>query len=148
MFQRLFKTICALFSRGDPVPVFSSGQGERISRFLTHRNQFNSRSVRSTAYYPPKDGRLSVYWTTELSESRVWNLGARFVAPARGVIHGRGDVNSLVVCNDAALTVERTASPHFRHVEICGWDRDTAKARLQALKIADKSILVMTPKES
>lgn len=145
MFQKLFKIICALFSRSEPTPKFTSGNGERISRFLTHRNQYSTekRVVRHSAFFPPPDLRLSAYWTTVISEDYVWRLGRRFVAPSRGPIHGRADVNSLVICNDAALAIERATNPHFRHVEVCGWDTDKARARLQAIKLANSAELVL-----
>lgn len=145
MFPKLFKIICGLFSRSEPTPNFTSASGERVSRFLTHKNQYSTQKqiVRPSAFFPPRDFRLSAYWTTSLSEARVWGLGNRFVAPHRGPIHGRGDVNSLVICNHAALTIERSINPHFRHVEICNWDVDSARARLQAVKLANSAQLVL-----
>lgn len=148
VFQRLFKTICALFTQSESVARFDSGTGERVSRFLTDRNQYSSPKniVRHTAFFPPKDLRLSVYWTTRISEQAIWDIGQEFIAPSRGPIHGRGDINSLGIAREAGLAIELTGIPHARHAEIFRWDADRAKVRLQAAKLADKARLVLVPK--
>lgn len=124
--------------------AFDSGAGETLCRFLTDRGHYSptKRIVRHTAFFPPRDNRLSVYWTTGCSDRVVWELGDRYVAPLRGPILGQGRVNSLVAYA-AGLTVDLTGVPHPRHADIVGWDVDRKKARLQAHKLADKAQLVL-----
>jgi len=86
-----------------------------------------------------------VYWTSSLSEEDIWDIGAQHVAPMRGPIDGRADLNSLVPYSEGSLTVELTGRPHPRHAEIVGWSEDRKKARLQAEKLADEATLVIQP---
>ena len=124
--------------------AFDSGAGETLSRFLTDRDHYSpaKRIVRHTAFSPPRDKKLSVYWTTGLSDDDIWALGDTYVAPSRGPILGQGILNSLTVYT-AELTVQLTKIPHPRHAEIFGWDLDPKKARLQQIKLADKARLVL-----
>lgn len=126
---------------------FDTGEGEKIARFITQSNHFSpsKKIVRHVAFMPPKATlRLSIYWTTGLSEEVIWEIGAQFVAPTRPV-RGRADLNSLVVCNEAELTIDVTGQPHPRHANIVGWDADEKKLRHQAQKLADKAALVTLP---
>lgn len=123
--------------------AFDSDQGENLCRFLTDKDHYSSAKhiVRPTAFFPPRNNRLSVYWITDCPEAEVWAIGDEHVAPARGPILGQGIVNSLVAYNDASLTVNVTGVPHARHADLIGWDEDRKKGRLQATKLADKARL-------
>ena len=67
------------------------------------------------------------------------------MANSRGPLHGRGDINSLIIAQEAGLGIELTGEPHARHADIVGWGTDRAKARLQATKLADKAKLIFVP---
>lgn len=122
--------------------AFDTPPGEILSRFLTQKDQFRNGIVRHTAFSPPRSQLLSVYWTTDFPDSEIWNIGDAYVAPARGPIFGRADLNSLVVY-EGDLSVNVTGVPHPRHADIINWDTDRRKARLQATKLADRSALVI-----
>lgn len=123
--------------------AFNAAPGERLSRFLTDRDHYSIAKgiVRHTAFSPPKNQRLSVYHTTGVSDAEIWNIGDRYVAPARGPILARADVNSQVIYENG-LEVVVTGDPHPLHADVINWDPDRRKARLQATKLADKSILI------
>jgi hypothetical protein len=124
--------------------AFDSGAGETLCRFLTDRDHYSptKRIVRHTAFSPPRDKKLSVYWTTGLFDRDIWALGDTYVAPSRGPILGQGILNSLTVYA-VDLTVELTKIPHPRHAEIVGWDADPKKARLRQVKLADRAQLAL-----
>lgn len=124
---------------------FDSGDGERISRFLTDRKQYSPTKnvVRHTAFMPPKTLRHSVYWTTDVSDGEIWAIGDQFVAPHRGAILGRADVNSLVIYYVVGLKIDLDGQPHPKHANIIGWDADEKKIRHQAEKLADKATLIL-----
>lgn len=124
--------------------AFDSGPGETLSRFLTDRDQYSSKKaiVRHTAFFPPRDNRLSVFWITGFPDNVVWRLGDTYVARTRGPVIGQAVFNSLVVY-DTGLAVDLTGVPHERHADIIGWDADRKRARLQAHKVADKALLVL-----
>ena len=92
---------------------------------------------------PPRTLRESVYWTSNIPEGDIWAIGVQFVTPRRGPIHGRADVNSLVVYQMPGFAVDLTGKPHPRHADIVGWDADRKKARLQAQKLADEATLIL-----
>lgn len=126
--------------------VFDSPPGETLSRFLTDRAQYSSAKgvVKHTAFHPPKDGRLSVYCVAATSDAEIWDIGDTHVAPQRGPILGRADFNSLVAYANR-LSVDVTGVPHPKHADVIGWDAERQKNRLQAVKLADESQLVMKP---
>ena len=124
--------------------AFDAPPGELLARFLTQRDQFRNGIVRHTAFSPPRSQRLSVYWISNIPESEIWSIGDAYVAPARGPILGRADLNSQIVFENN-LAVDVTGEPHPRHTDIINWDADRRKARLQATKLADRSTLVIVP---
>jgi len=144
--QTLFARIFGNSSRTEDWVGFDVAPGERMSPYLTDRNEYNrhKKIVRFSAFMPPKSLRKSVYWTTGLAETEIWGIGDDFVAPSRGPIRGRADFNSyLMSINIRQLAIELTRSPHPRHADIIGWDDDRRKRRLQAEKLADDAVLVM-----
>ena len=93
---------------------------------------------------PPKTGRLSVYWISGLQEATIWRIGDTHVAPTRGAIIARADLNSLVAY-EFQLSVEVTGTPHPSHADIVGWDLSSTMRRLQAIKLASTATLRRAP---
>lgn len=126
--------------------AFDSGRGELLTRYISDpghiRNSNNT--VKHNVFMPPKTGRLSVYWISRLSERTVWQIGNSQVAPQRGPIIARADLNSLVVY-EVQLSVEVTGTPHPRHADIVGWDLQSTMPRLQAIKLASSANLRRAP---
>ncbi|MGH8699743.1 MAG: hypothetical protein ACREVR_01020 [Burkholderiales bacterium] len=116
---------------------FSAPPGELLTRFITDKKQIRlaDGTIKHTAFMPPKDGRLSVYWVTALPDVEVWRLGDAYVVPHRGPMIGRGDLDSLKVY-EQNLRVEIVPVPHERHAEILGWNLASTEYRLQAVKLA------------
>lgn len=126
--------------------AFDSGAGELLTRYITDRGHIRSsdNSVRHNLFVPPRTGQLSVYWISGLQESAVWDIGNTHIAPARGPIIARADINSLAVY-DAKLSVHVTGIPHPRHAHIVGWDMSSTRLRLQAIKLARAAMLRRVP---
>lgn len=122
---------------------FDRPPGEDLCRFLTSKDHYSVQKhvVKHTAFHPPRDNRLSVYWVTGIADDEVWAIGDAHVAPQRGPILGLAAFNSLRACYECDLRVEVTGVPHPRHADVIGWSVDKQRARLQALKLADKSSL-------
>lgn len=114
---------------------FDSAPGEQITRFLLRDQVRADSSVRHSAFQPPKTGLLSIYHTQGLDHAAIWELGDTFVAPRRGPITVRADLNSLAVYA-VDLRVDIDGVPHARHGNVVGWDFSTAD-RLRAQKLAE-----------
>jgi hypothetical protein len=143
--RKLFAIIYKIFSRTKPQDPFSSGSGETMSRYLTHRDEFPRNIIRHSAFMPPiRNPRTSVYWISGIADEEVWNIGNTHVAPKRGPILGRADFNSLTVYQ-TGLAIDLTRIPHPRHADIIHWDQDRKKAKLQAMKLADAAIFIAVP---
>ena len=56
----------------------------------------------------------------------------------------RGDLNSLIAY-EAELSVEVTRTPYPRHADIVGWDLNSTRIRLQAVKLANSATLRRDP---
>jgi hypothetical protein len=124
---------------------FDTAPGETLSRYIFQRNRIRSSdsTVRHTAFEPPPTGRLSVYWTTNLSNPDVWHLCQQYVEPAVGKpAIARADFNSLHVYAEE-LAVDLDGVPHERHANVIGWNlAEPTKTRLQAIKLASVAMLV------
>ena|SRR2546422_696524 len=146
--QELSAIIYGTYLRIKLRPRFKVQPGERLSPFLFHSNEYDpgKKIVRHPAFTPSRRLRKSAYWTSKLLDGQIWSIGARFVAPLRGLpIKARADLKSTVVYDDLPLKVKLTSKPHPRHVDIVGWSGERKKDRLHAVKLADESKLVIYP---
>src|SRR6058998_89088 len=119
--QELSAIIYGTYLRIKLRPSFKTSPGERLSPFLFHSNEYDlaKNIVRPPAFIPPKHRRKSVYWTSKLLDTQIWSIGARFVAPLRGLpIKARADLPSTVIYNCPPLNVKLTSKPHPRHANI------------------------------
>lgn len=125
--------------------AFDEAPGESLSRYSFQQNRIrpSDSTVRYTAFEPPPTGRLSVYWTTGLSNPHIWQICQQHVEPAVGKpAIARADFNSLHVYAEQ-LTVDLNGVPHERHANVIGWNlADPTKTRLQAIKLASVATLV------
>lgn len=128
-----------------PLPNFDAVPGETLTRFLSDRSHLRADgSVKHNAFLPPKTGKLSTYWISRLPDDEIWRLGREYVAPYRGPILARADINSLA-CYELGLGVELDGVPHPRHANIVGWDPTTTEHRLRAVKLAAKATVQPAP---
>jgi hypothetical protein len=85
---------------------------------------------------PPPDKCLSVFRTSDLSETQVWKIGEsiRPIPPA-----ARADIR---VCNvyDTGLTIDADDNPP-RHANIVGWPEQDSAVKLKAIELAEKAQL-------
>lgn len=124
---------------------FNTGVGEQLSRFIVERSKIrpSDNTVKFNAFIPPTNGRLSVYWTTNLPAVEIWAIADQHVGPALGKhVIARAEINSLDVYAEN-LAVDLTGVPHPRHADIIGWDVASTATRLQAIKLASKAQLRM-----
>jgi hypothetical protein len=116
---------------------FDQPPGELISRFIFDSGKIrpSDNTAKHTAFVPPENGRLSIFWTTGLPEAEIWEICNVHVSPHLGrPVKARADLNSLAVYAQN-LTVTIDGVPHPRHGNIEGWDF-TTDTRLQCLKLA------------
>lgn len=118
---------------------------ERLSRFLLDKRHVRSsnNTVRFNAFLPPKSGKLSVYRTSEQSDSVIWDIGQVFVATPRQIqLIGRADLAAETVISEG-LSVLPEPTPHPLHADIVGWTQDSSRDRLTAIKLAAMAALVL-----
>lgn len=110
---------------------------EVITRFLFSSKSFRADgTLRHSEFMPPKNWRMSVYRTDNLSDEEVLAVGKTYVEPERGKpIIGRADLKAIEIYN-CGLTINPTDDPHPLHANVEGWSKDTEKDRLTALKLA------------
>lgn len=127
--------------------AFDTTPGEQLTRFVFDSGHLRSGAprIKFNAFMPPDSGRLSVYWISGLAEPEIWNICATHVTPVKGKpVRLRGDFNSLQVYA-SQLRVEVDGIPHARHANIVGWDIESTKRRLQALKLSESAEPVEPP---
>lgn len=117
---------------------------ECVSRFIFSKRHFNSQTdrVKYEVFKPPGNLRLSVYIINEISDRDIWQIRDDYVAPLRGPILARADLESEAV-KERALRIEPIKHPHPRHAEIVDWPPEKQKRLAIAKELADVSNLVL-----
>lgn len=137
--SRLWTTLVAYF-RAAISP--KSSWGDLLNRFLTHKKQFSTTRVKHGAFLPPKNLRLSVFFIEGLSGEQIWSLAERCVAAQ---IYGRAEL-TIAAVSEIGLKVDLDNNPP-RHGNIIGWPAQKSAQKLYALKLAEKSALVIRSKQ-
>jgi len=132
--SRLWTTLVAYF-RAATSP--KSSWGDLLNRFLTHKSQFSATRVKHGAFLP-KNLRLSVFFIEGLSGEQIWSLAERCVAAH---IYGRAEL-TIGAVSQIGLKVDLDNNPP-RHANIIGWPAQKSAQKLYALKLAEKSALVI-----
>jgi hypothetical protein len=112
-----------------------------LNRFLTHKNQFSTIRVKQNAFMP-RDQKLSVFLTDGLSSDQIWILGKKNVAIN---IYGRAEI-AYVAVSEIGLKVDLDNKPP-RHANLTGWPIQKSEQKLYALKLAEKSSLLLRSKQ-
>lgn len=115
---------------------------EIISRFYFSKKDVRSdNTIKHNVFMPPPiHGRMSVYQTSNLTNQEIWQIGKVYVEPDRGKpIVGRADLKAAEIYS-CELEINPTDLPHPRHANIEGWELDTEKDRLKALKLAASAV--------
>ena len=118
---------------------------ESLGRYLTQKNHFFRRdnAVRSQAFMPPPNLRLSVFRIDGLSLEAVWEIGQREVIdalPQPKTLYGMADIKASKV-EGFGLEVEPSNTPP-RHADVCGWP-EKAKHKSVAQQLAAEAKLIL-----
>lgn len=86
-----------------------------------------------------------MYRTLTLTETEIWRIGNEVVAPKRELpLIGRGDLPAEEILA-LSLSISPATAPHPLHANVEGWNADTTKDRLLALKLAKAATGYRTP---
>ena len=119
---------------------------ESLGRYLTQKNHFSRRdnAVRTLAFMPPTNLRLSVFRKDGLSLEALWDIGQRKVInnmPEPRTLYGMADIKISKVL-ESELRVEPNQLPS-RHANICGWSEDKSKQKSIAQQLAAEANLII-----
>jgi hypothetical protein len=120
---------------------------ELIARYILSKSHFrpSDRTVKYGAYLPAPDGETSVYRTSSLTDTEVWDIGREHVAkPSGRTLYARGDTTAAVMLNNG-LTVTPETTPHPLHANIANWPPEKHEQKMLAVQIANEAMLVMPP---
>jgi hypothetical protein len=137
LFGKFWRAIKQLFELRRRAPW----KDARLSRFIYSHSHFNaSRSVVKTrAFMPPADGKLSVFDTENMEDESVWRIG-REVAVDR-TVHARADIaTSAAVAKGLKLVIDE---PPPRHRNLADWPPASQKEdqKLIAMELAAVALL-------
>ncbi len=119
---------------------------EVVTRYIFSKSHYSAENRRvKYGAIMPKGDRASVYRTTNLNPSDIWDIGQRFVAdPSQRTLYARGDILESDVL-EVDLTIEPDTQIHLLHANIIGWPDYKAEKILIAKKLADKASLHEKP---
>ena len=120
---------------------------EVLSRYLLSRSLFSpqKKRVKSSAFLPPPDLKLSVFRVNGLTEKEIWELGERDVVQKQSTsktLYGRADVKASSVWN-VNLRIDPNDIPP-RHADLIGWPEEKSARKLIALELAEQAELELT----
>ena len=121
------------------------GPSESLARYLTHKNHYSLlyNSVRSAAFEPPPNLRLSVFRIDGLILKEVWEIGQvdviNAMTPPRQNLRGFADIKASAVY-EKNLDVDPDNNPP-RHADIAGWPQEKSERMLIAQELAARATL-------
>ena len=115
-----------------------------LSRYLLSRSLFSpqKKRVKSSAFLPPPDLKLSVFRVNGLTKKEIWELGEREVVQKQSTsktLYGRADVKASKVW-DVNLRIDPNDIPP-RHADLIGWPEEKSARKLIALELAEQAAL-------
>ena len=143
------QTLCWLIFAKLDRPPRQVKQDELTTHFIFARDQVDplKKVVKSGAFLPPKDKKLSVYRIHACSEPKIWWFGHWYVTkrrPDKKVVVARGDLMALIFSRQN-LQIRPDGNPHPRHANIEGWPDDKPSQKMKAVELANNAQLVMKP---
>jgi len=88
---------------------------------------------------PNGHGETSVFRTSGITESEIWNIGDREVSIRRSKpILGRADIRTNDVISKDLKVVP--SEPPVRHANIIGWSDERSKQKMIATELAAESL--------
>lgn len=144
---KLLLRLCRIiFARFDHLPE-QVKPDEMTTHFIFVREYFSQAKniVRTGAFLPPKDKRLSIYRTRCCNEEKIWWLGDWYVGRKRGKeVLARGDLQALEFARvDLEITPDR--NPHPWHANVIGWPESKPLQKIKAAELAIKARLFVKP---
>jgi len=121
---------------------------EDLTRYLLSSNQFSpsNKRVKSSAFLPPQNLKLSVFRIKDLSNVNIWKIGTDKVAnrinPPK-TLHARADFVADVAISKG-LQIIPDKRP-IRHANIVGWPEEKPKRKEIALELAANARLKINP---
>jgi hypothetical protein len=117
---------------------------ELLCRYLLSRSQFSpqKKRVKSSAFLPPPDLKLSVFRIIGLTEENIWEIGEEEVVqkqPTPKTLYGRAEIIAAIVQN-VGLTIDPDNDPP-RHANILGWPEEKSEKKLIALELSESAKL-------
>ena len=109
---------------------------ETLTRYITQRNhirRFNN-TVRHSAFLPNREGKTSIFRTSNTTNEAIWDIGNRYVVPSRGPILGRADLTANIVIEKDLQIVPH--EPPEKHANIIGWPEEKSKQMQIAMELA------------
>ena len=118
---------------------------ENITRFINQKTYFRSSdgTVRHNAFIPSPSGEVSVYRTTGINDSEIYQIGNEFFADITGKpLMGRADIVASEIAK-RELRIEPDEEPHPRHANICGYPDEKSRQKLIAVELAAEAVLYL-----
>lgn len=114
---------------------------ENIARFyFSKKDVRQDNTIKHNVFMPPSHGRMSVYRTSNLTNQEISEIGRIYVEPDRGKpIVGRAELMAVEIYS-CDLKINPTELPHPKHANIEGWELNTEKDRLKAMKLAANAV--------
>ncbi len=112
---------------------------ETLSRFVLSRKWIRANNtVRHIAFTPNKNGEISVFRISGITNNEIWDIGDREVAPKRNrPILGRADINTAIVISNELKVIP--SEPPKRHADITDWPEEKSEQKQIALELAAES---------
>jgi hypothetical protein len=125
----------------EPPPVEGT---ETLARFVFWENHIRKdKTVKSNAFLPPTNLRLSVFRHDDLSEEQLWEIGTGLPVNPPRRLHGRADFKAIEAYNQN-LNVQPTAEPPF-HANVIGWPIDKGEQKMIATVLARAATFKAVP---
>jgi hypothetical protein len=116
---------------------------ETLTRYVFHRNDIKGGRVKTGAFMPPRNLRLSVSRIDELSEENIWDIGRNVGNVSGRQLHGRADIRALKVMK-IGLQINPDNTPE-RHANIIGWPEQESEQLSIAQELANFATPFIAP---
>ena len=111
---------------------------ENLSRFVFKKTHIRSNNeVHWRAFDPPRNLRLSVFRTSDISEEEIWTYGENIAIQRAKPLEGRADITMSSI-KYTELDVIADASPS-KHANIVNWPQKKDEKMEIAMRLADVS---------
>lgn len=138
----------------DPCNVPEVQPDEGLARFIFSRSHIrpSDGTIKSNAFIPPPNKKLSVTRHRDATEDEVWGVGKSIAIDREKTLRGRGDVVANT-CLERGLAIRpdpvlghATLPDNPNHANVVGWpEDDPVRQKMFAIEIAAQAKLVRPP---